>query len=136
MVTLVGGPNDFFVFNLTSIGTIGNPMNIDGVDPSHILWNLTGSGTVFQTSGGGVEFGTFLATMGGNFQFSNLNLTGQLINTGGNIQFVSGSRIPDFVPFAPPEPTVIPEPASMILLGTGLIGFVMIGRRKLGKPAL
>jgi hypothetical protein len=134
-VTLVGGPNDFFIFNLTSFGTINTAMNIGGVDPSHILWNLTGtSGNIFQTSGGGTEFGTFLATMGGAFQFSNLNLTGQLINTGGNIQFVSGSTIPNFVPFAPPEPTVIPEPASMILLGSGLIGFVMIGRRKLSKP--
>ena len=132
-VTLTGGPDDIFIFNLTSFGTINTPMNIDGVLPGHILWNLTGtSGNIFQTSGGGVEFGTFLATAGGSFQFSNLNLTGQLINTAGNIQFVSGSKIPDFVPFAPTE---IPEPASAFLLGTGLLGFVSVTRRKLRKPS-
>jgi hypothetical protein len=131
-VTLTGGPDDIFVFNLTSFGTINTAMNIDGVLPGHILWNLTGTGNIFQTSGGGVEFGTFLTTtVGANFQFSNLNLTGQLINTGGNIQFVSGSKIPDFIPFAPTE---IPEPASAFLLGTGLLGFVSVTRRKLRKP--
>jgi hypothetical protein len=45
------------------------------------------------TSGGDVLFGTFLATHGGDFQFSELDLTGQLINTAGHIQFVSGSTI-------------------------------------------
>ena len=139
-VMLVGGPDDFFVFNLTSFGTSNTPFNIGSVDPSHILWNLTGtSGNIFQTSGCGsattfpsCQFGTFLATRGGNFQFSNLRLTGQLINTGGGIQFVSGSQIPNFVPFAPPEPPPAPVPdggMTLMLLGGALVGLESLRRR-------
>ena len=65
---------------------------------SHVLWNLTGTGTVFKTAGGNASVGTFLAVNGGDFQFSNLSLNGALINGGGHIQFVSGSHMTGFNP--------------------------------------
>jgi hypothetical protein len=79
-LTLSGTANDFFVFNVSNAISTNQPMTLSGVSPSQILFNLTGTGTVFQTSGGDVSFGTYLATNGGRFQFSNLNLTGRLIN--------------------------------------------------------
>jgi hypothetical protein len=101
------------------------------VNASQILWNFTGtSGNVFQTSGGDVLFGTFLASHGGDFNFSNLDLTGQLINTAGHIQFVSGSMI-ESAPFAVPAPVVGAGLPGLIMAGGGLLGW----RRQRRKTA-
>jgi hypothetical protein len=114
-LTLSGTANDFFVFNVSNAVMTNQPMTLTGgVSAANILFNLTGTGTVFQTSGGDVSFGTYLATNGGKFQFSNLNLTGRLINIGGDVQLVSGSMIP-VVP--------VPEPGTLALVGIGAIAF-------------
>jgi len=115
-LTLSGNANDFFVFNVSNAVMTNQPMTLSGgVSPSNILFNLTGTGTVavFQTSGGDVSYGTYLATNGGKFQFSNLNLTGRLINIGGDVQFVSGSKIP-----------AVPEPGTLALVSIGAIALV------------
>ena len=70
-LTLTGTANDYFVFNLFDGAVDTNKaMVLNGVDPNHILFNLLGTGTVFQTSGGDVLFGTYLAVNGASFQFS------------------------------------------------------------------
>lgn len=113
-LTIQGSLNDFFVFNVAGSFNTNVKMVLSGVGPDQILWNFTGtSGNVFQTSGGNSVFGTFLATKGGNFQFSNLDLNGALINTAGDVAIVSGSGIPIFTPL--PLPGVVP--ASLFLLG-------------------
>jgi hypothetical protein len=112
-LTLSGTANDFFVFNVSNAISTNQPMTLSGVSPSNILFNLTGTGTVFQTSGGDLSFGTYLATNGGKFQFSNLNLTGRLINIGGDVQFVSGSMIP-----------AVPEPGTFAFVGIGAIALI------------
>jgi hypothetical protein len=124
-LTLSGNANDIFVFNVTGAINTNQAMTLSGgVTAAHVLFNLTGtSGNVFQTSGGDVSYGTYLATNGGQFQFSNLNLTGALINTGGNVQFVSGAKIPTFVGF-------VPEPTTLALMVVGLAGLGVIGRRR------
>jgi hypothetical protein len=99
-------------------------MTLDGVLASNVLFNFTAtSGHVFQTSGGDVSYGTYLATYGGDFQFSNLDLTGALINTDGNVQLVSGSEIPTFTPFTVPTP----ESSTLSMLGMGLLGLAGAG---------
>jgi hypothetical protein len=130
---ITGGPNDLFVFNISGNASFGNASipTLVGVNPDQILWNLTASsGNCLSTSGGSaMQFGTFLAVNGCNFQFSNLGLTGQLINGGGNIQLVSGSSINAFAPFIE-TPEIIPEPGSLALFGSGLFGIAAAMRRK------
>lgn len=122
-LTFSGTASDIFVINVSGSFNTNQPITLNGVLASHILWNFTGTGTVLQTSGGNSLVGTFLATKtGANFQFSSLMLTGQLINTGGHIQWVSNSRMLGFAPFIPREEAVPePEASSLLLFGMGLV---------------
>jgi Alpha/beta hydrolase domain len=98
-LTLSGSANDIFVINVS--GGIKNlAMTLSGgVTASHVLFNLTGnSGNVLQTGGDSVLYGTYLATHGGQFECAQLNLTGALINTGGDVHLVAGPSM-TFAPF-------------------------------------
>jgi PEP-CTERM motif len=117
-ITINGGSSDNFVFNVSGNFQTNHVMTLNGVTASQILWNMTGtSGNIFETSGGDVLFGTFLATNGGDFQFSNLDLTGQLINTAGHMQIVSGSQV------------TIPEPNTYGLIGIGAMALAFARNR-------
>jgi hypothetical protein len=119
-LTIDGTANDFFVFNVSGQFQTNVAMTLEGgVTANHILWNFTGtSEQVLNTSGGNTLYGTFLATgLGADFQFSSLDLmAGQLIDTGGHIQFVSNSSISNFAPFVPAPP-----------IGRGLPVFLAVG---------
>lgn len=129
-LTLHGSKHSLFVINVSgSFNTNQKMMLTGGLTASNVLFNFTGtSGHVLQTSGGDQLFGTFLATDGGQFQFSGLNLDGELINTDGNVQLVSNSSMKIFSPLTPP--TATPEPASLLLLGSGLLGLGIVVRRQ------
>ncbi len=122
-LTISGSANDYFVFNVSGAVNSNRVMSLTGGIPaSNVLWNLTGTSTVFQTSGGNASVGTFLAVNGGNFQFSNLVLNGELINAGGHIQFVSGSEMTG-------NGFTVPEPSSMGLTAIGVLTLVTRRRR-------
>jgi len=116
-LTITGNANDKFVFNISGNFSTNHVLVLNGVNASQILWNMTGaSGNIFQTSGGNTLYGTFLATHGGDFQFSNLHLTGELINTAGHMEIVSGSQV------------AVPEPGTLSLIGFG--AFALAGALK------
>jgi hypothetical protein len=123
-----GGASDTFVFNVSGQFKTNRAMTLSGISGSQILFNFLGtSGHVFETSGGNVLFGTYLATRGdAQFQFSNLALTGALINTVGDVQLVSGSQV-TYTPLTP-----VPLPAAFwagSALMTSLGGVKLIRRR-------
>jgi len=133
-ITLVGDASSSFIFNIGGNYSTNKDIVLNGVNANNVLWNLLGtSGNILQTSGGAGNCGqsatclqgTFLATHGGNFQFSNLGLTGRLVNTGGNMQIVSGSAFN-----APPPPVPDATTWAMMLLGFGAIGASMRHRRR------
>lgn len=129
-ITFSGSANDYFVINLSGTLNTNVAMTLGtNVSASHILWNLTGtSGDIFKTAGGNKVYGTFLSTKGGDFQFSNLDLNGELINTAGNVQFVSGSALNTFSPFTgTPQGEATPLPGTLAA-SSALFGLVLIGR--------
>jgi len=126
LITINGNSTENFVFNVSGLFNTNRAMILNGVTASQILWNFTGtSGHVLQTSGGDTLDGIFLATDGGSFQFSSLNLDGQLINTDGHMQFVSNSKST----FSAPTKSV-PEPSTLLLFGAGLAGAATLRRRR------
>jgi hypothetical protein len=123
-LTINGPSNAQFVFNVSGQIQTNQTMTLTGgVTAGNVLFNLTGSsGSVLQTSGGDALVGTFLATRGGQFQFSELNLNGELINTDGNVQLVSGSKI---------SPPATPIPGTLPLMATALVGgFAFLRKRR------
>ena len=126
-LSISGPSNAYFVFDVTGLVNTNADMTLSGgVTAANVLWNLTGtSGHVLQTSGGDSLVGTFLATDGGQFQFSNLVLNGELINTDGDVQLVSGSQISTANGFTPPRLRVsIPEPSTLALFAGLLLGLL------------
>ena len=112
----------------------GTTMNLSGnVNPADVVWNLNGASGANQDitiSSSATAIGTFLAP-NQHILVDNATVEGEVIGGGNGAQLSihSSSKVT-----APEIPTVIPEPMSMILLGTGLVGFVGVTRRKLRKP--
>ena len=138
-ITISGNASDTFVFNISGTFNTNRTMTLSGVSASQIIFNFTGtSGNVLQTSGGNQLYGTFLAADGGNFQFSELNLTGALYNSQGGMQFVSGSTIPTFTAFTggtSNQQVSTPEPASLTVMGAGLAALGVVRRRRRARRA-
>ncbi len=120
----------------TASDVLGNPSGIN-YRPNEFVWgndntggsSLVANGTRSVASLGGSEIGVTITLSGSGAAWT--QFTSDLLS--GQIHFASatcGNDILDGGVFGDPE---VPEPMSMALVGTGLLGAALFGRRRIGK---
>jgi PEP-CTERM motif len=152
-LTLSGGPNDYFIFNVTNDLLMSSTLMtlLGGVTPNHVLFNVLGNGlsnggiSVNLLNAGSTLFGTFLAP-NGNIDVGQAQVTGALLGGVGTTSSNAGitihsdadifnifnnNGINSFTNFEPQQViSAVPEPSSATLLGIGSLVIVAALRRR------
>ena len=98
-----------------------------------IIGNITQSGAQFDQAAEDGKGHLFAADNNGNLEFIDYDATGN-IGVGTNFksfQFLA-NFLDDIAPLSGPG-SQVPEPSTMLLLGSGLIGLAGLARRKVEK---
>ena len=133
----INGNGDLVVFNFTSSTNFhGNVALSGGLTPDQVVFNwvggsnLTGGPTLDLNNGGGSPSNSSFLSQGifldpnGPINVTNSNVLGRIFGGDSHdFQFVSGSNIT--------APSSVPEPASLLLLGTGLCSIAALSRKHL-----
>jgi len=126
ILTIAGdGTGDPVVFSFTSSPSFGGAINLTGLTSDQVLFNVTASNGLTINTNGATESGDFLDPNGA-IQANHSVVNGRIFGgDSSNMQLVSGLTLN-----APP-PSTVPEPSSMVLFATGLVGlFGGVLRRK------
>lgn len=133
-VVLSGSSSDVFVINVSGAVSFTGSTGVSGIDASRVLFNLDQNLTNGACSTSH-DFGTvthindvlnattLIPCNSATFHSVNGAI---FANNTGTITLMSGAHMTQ-VPFSPPSPPTVPEPATLTLFGTGLA--LVAGRR-------
>jgi len=124
--TLAVSPTRAVAGNFTLNITFTTPSGINGGQNTSYLATITGSVSPVVDQGGVAIHFTQPVTV---FTFSNGGISGSFTLTMADL-FVQSGRTADVTAGLTGQQTAIPEPASMLLLGTGLLGVAGVARRR------
>jgi hypothetical protein len=146
-ITINDAAGSNVVFNfLSSLGNVNfqGDVVLNGLTEDQLLWNEVGAGNHFDINNNASTFGHGVSSPAARGIF--LNPNGEMSSVNANIvgrffggdsqdmQIVSGTELNVPVgppPPPPPPPPPIPEPASIVLLGTALFGFGIVWKKRI-----
>jgi hypothetical protein len=127
-LTINGGAGDVVVFNISGNVKFQGPVQLTGgITPDDVLFNMKSTGNNNVQSSGNYQTNLVnadLIDLGGTWNVNEITITGRWFGeeSGGTYQLVSNGYI---------EQPTVPEPGTLAMMGTGVVGLAGLLRRKL-----